>query len=112
MTALLVMIGGALGAGCRYLLAVRFNGRAPMPYGTLIANVTAALLLGVFARAAGEHVLAVAGAGFCGALSTYSTFAWETHALAAVRTVPALTYQLASIVAGVVAAALGWHFAG
>lgn len=112
MTPALVAVGAGLGAVSRYLLALRFNGRAPMPYGTLLANVAAALLLGIFARAAGDHVFALAGVGFCGAFSTYSTLAWETHSLATTRRVHALTYQAISIVAGVAAAALGWQLGG
>ncbi|MPZ97675.1 MAG: fluoride efflux transporter CrcB, partial [Propionibacteriales bacterium] len=97
MTALLVALGGAAGAAVRFRLGVRFNGRQPMPLGTLAANVVAALLLGVFARSAGEQVYALLGVGFCGGLSTYSTFAWETHSLATVNRVHALTYQLTTI---------------
>ncbi|MPZ97657.1 MAG: fluoride efflux transporter CrcB, partial [Propionibacteriales bacterium] len=61
---------------------------------------------------AGEQVYALLGVGFCGGLSTYSTFAWETHSLATVNRVHALTYQLTTIVAGIGAAALGWTLAG
>lgn len=112
MIPVLVAVGGGLGAAGRHLLGLLLNGRAPMPYGTLLANVAAALLLGIFARTAGEHMYALVGVGFCGAFSTYSTLAWETHSLASVRRVHALTYQLISIVAGVAAAALGWQLAG
>jgi CrcB protein len=49
------------------------------PFGTLLVNVIGSLLLGVLiALPADGTVMAVAGVGFCGALSTYSTFGYET----------------------------------
>ncbi len=113
MTVLLVAVGAAVGAPARYLLGLWLNGRAPLPWGTLAANVAGSLLLGAFARAGlGEQMYALLGVGFCGAFTTYSTFGWETHTLLEVNRVHAATYALGSLVAGVVAAALGWWLGG
>ena len=111
MTALLVALGAAAGAPLRYLtdrwmrawLGPRF------PWGTLAVNLAGSLLLGFLAGLpAAAPVMAVAGVGFCGALTTYSTFSYETYRLyldGARRA--ALTNVTVSLVAG-----LGAAFAG
>ena len=78
MTALLVALGAAVGAPLRYLA-----GRAlPGPRGTLLVNVVGSLLLGfLVALPADGVVLAGLGTGFCGALTTYSTFSLDTLGL-------------------------------
>ncbi|CAN5884152.1 N/A [soil metagenome] len=85
-----VALGGALGATGRYLVstfAVERWGVA-FPYGTLFVNVAGSLLLGVvagiFARGTGlpDSVRLLVGVGFCGAFTTFSTFAVETVGLA------------------------------
>jgi CrcB protein len=83
--ALLVVLGGAVGAPLRYLvdrvLRVRYG--AALPWGTFAVNVAGSLLLGLTVGAAVPPALAAAvGTGFCGALTTYSTFAAETVDLA------------------------------
>ena len=112
MTVLLIALGAGLGAPARYLTdrAVQsWHGR-PFPWGTLVVNVCASLLLGVLAGAALDSWLAaLLGTGFCGALSTYSAFSYETLRLAAggARRAAMLNVLL-SLVAGIGAAALGW----
>lgn len=74
MTALLVALGGAAGSSLRYLLGHHLDAR--LPWGTLVANLAASFLLGVFsALALGGHAAALLGTGLCGGLSTYSAFA-------------------------------------
>ena len=87
MSVLLVIVGAALGAPLRYLTdrAVhrRVGGRGP--WGILLVNVAGSLLLGFLAAsatAASASVQAFVGAGFCGALTTYSTFGYDTVRLA------------------------------
>ncbi|WP_111767237.1 fluoride efflux transporter CrcB [Nakamurella deserti] len=88
MTYLWVALGAAIGAPLRYLtdrfVTVRVESRFPV--GTLVVNVAGSLILGLLAGAglAGDDPWQlVVGTGFCGALTTYSTFAWETVRLAA-----------------------------
>ena len=79
MTLLYVAAGAALGAPLRFVLGQLLDGR--LPWGTVAVNVTGSFLLGLFTGMALEGpVMALLGVGFCGALTTYSTFAvqsWE-----------------------------------
>lgn len=113
MTWLLVAVGAAVGAPARYLLGLWLNGRAPFPWGTFAVNVLGSMLLGLFARLGlADHAYALLGTGFCGGFTTYSTFAWESHTLAEVNRVHALTYTGLSLVTGLGAAAVGWWLGG
>jgi CrcB protein len=112
VTVLLIALGAGLGAPARYLTdrAVRAWRGGIFPWGTLLVNVCASLLLGVVTGAGGSpRLTALVGTGFCGALSTYSSFSYETLRLAAggARR-PAALNVLLSLVAGIGAAAVGW----
>lgn len=81
MTAvLLVAAGGALGAAARYLLVLGIAGR--FPWSILTANVAGSFLLGVVLESSASELVLFAGVGFCGALTTFSTFALDTLLLA------------------------------
>jgi CrcB protein len=86
MTWLLIAAGAALGAPARYLLDtwVSSRKRNGPPLGTLLINVSGCALLGALLAVSGSVSLtyAAVGIGFCGAFTTFSTFAWETFALA------------------------------
>lgn len=89
MTLLLIALGAAVGAPLRYLTDRFIQARhdAVFPWGTLTVNVVGSLIMGflVGAAAAGRldpMILTVLGPGFCGALTTYSTFGYETLRLA------------------------------
>jgi len=102
----------ALGAPARYLTdrAVQRRVSGTRPWGTVTVNVAGSLVLGVVASAAaGQGWAALVGTGFCGALTTYSTFGYETVKLAASDDAQGAAVNVGvSIVAGVAAAALGW----
>ena len=76
----LVGLGGVAGALARHLLGERIDARTG---DTLAVNVLGSLALGaLLAAPVGESVLLLAGTGFCGAFTTFSTFAFETVRLA------------------------------
>ena len=79
------------------------------PWGTLTVNVVGSLLLGFLtAVPADPAVAALVGTGFCGALTTYSTFSFETLRL--VQT-GARFYAVVNVGASIVAG-LGAAYAG
>ena len=89
MTILLVALGAAVGAPLRYFTDRTIQARhdSVFPWGTLTVNVVGSMLLGLLiggAAAGGVSpaVVAAAGPGFCGGLTTYSTFSYETVRLA------------------------------
>ena len=115
MTVLLVALGAAIGAPLRYLIdrTVQRAHDSVFPWGTFAVNVTGSLILGVLVGGAlSQPVLAVLGTGLCGALTTYSTFGFETVRLFEQRArFYAVAYAIASIVAGLGAAFVGFTVA-
>ena len=99
MTAIaLVAVGGALGAVVRYLLATRWTAR--FPWAILVANLAGSFGLGVLLGTASPGLLLFAGVGFCGALTTFSTFALDTFVLVREGRIAASAGNLAASVAG------------
>lgn len=81
MTAVLVFLGAMVGAPARYLIdrAVQRRHDTGFPWGTFTVNVIgSAILGGAIAATTNPEMMAVLGVGFCGALTTYSTFGYET----------------------------------
>ena len=113
MTWLLVGAAGALGALSRYGISLAIGVR-PFPISTLLINVTGSFLLGLVltlgaARLPPQVTTAIA-VGFLGAYTTYSTFSWELFALGRTdRLAAAAAYLALSVIAGVLAAALGYR---
>lgn len=109
----MVALGAIVGAPARYLTdrAVQRAHASRMPWGTLTVNAAASLVLGVVGGAAqlSPDVAALVGTGFCGALSTFSTFSFETVRLADDREwFHAVVNVSISLLAGLGAVTLGF----
>ena len=85
---LAISIGAIFGANARWVIS-RFAARiiSPVfPYGTLFINVTGSFVVGFFMIWSSERVLLdprwrlLVVVGFCGAFTTFSSFAFETMA--------------------------------
>jgi fluoride exporter len=114
VTVLLVLLGGAVGAPSRYLIDryVQRRHDSVFPWGTLTVNVAGCLVLGLLTGAAHAlpgPVLTLAGTGFCGALTTFSTFGFETTRLLEEGSLlEGGLNALTGLVVGIGAAALGY----
>jgi len=120
VTALLVAVGGAIGAVLRYLVDrwVQRRSESGFPFGTLTVNIAGSALLGLVTGltligAGGDAVRSFVGVGLCGSLTTYSTFGYDTVRLftegARWR---AVVNVVVTLLAGFAAAAAGLVLAG
>ncbi len=124
MSWLLVILGAMVGAPVRYLTdrAVQTRHDTVFPWGTFTVNVIASGVLGVVtgavsAGAASSRVALLVGTGLCGALSTYSTFSYETvrlaqdgaRLLAAANIVFSVLASVGAAVIGITLARAAWH---
>jgi len=114
MTFVWVALGASVGAPLRFLVdrTIQTRHDTVFPWGTLTANLTGCLVLGFLVAAATRFPVAVEaalGTGFCGALTTYSTFSYETlRLLEDGARFYAVAYVLGSLAAGFGAVGLGW----
>ncbi|MEA3064464.1 MAG: fluoride exporter [Sphingomonadales bacterium] len=114
---LLVMIGGAAGAGLRWefgRLALRQLG-AGFPWGTLGVNLIGGLLMGMLAGAitaqgsAERPLWLLLGVGLLGGFTTFSAFSFDLFAmLERGRAGGAMLYVAASVLGSLLLLALGW----
>ena len=119
MTVLLVLVGGAIGAPLRYLtdLFVQSRHDSVFPWGTFAVNVAGSLVLGGTAGAVAAAdgpawVLTLVWTGFCGALTTFSTFGFETVRLVDDGSLLEAALNVsASLVVGMAACVAGWSLA-
>jgi CrcB protein len=120
VTFLLVLLGGTIGAPARYLAdrALQARHDSVFPWGTFAVNMAGSLVLG-FLLGAQRHlglsasVVLLLGTGFCGGLTTFSTFGYETLRLLEDGAVgEAGLNVIGSLVLGVLAAWLGFRLAG
>ena len=109
---LLIAVGGALGSIARYWVGSTIAGRMGIrfPYGTLIVNITACLVIGFTMTYLGRRVdlnpawRFLIPVGFIGAYSTFSTYEWETlSTLRAGAFTMAALYAVGSLLLGLIA---------
>jgi CrcB protein len=81
----LIWIGGVTGALCRYHVGRVIQRGNLFPVGTCIINISGSFAFGLLASYIAtatnphrEQLVLLLGVGFCGAYTTFSTFAWET----------------------------------
>jgi CrcB protein len=111
-----IAIGGALGSVARFMVGSSVANRmgTRFPYGTLVINITACLIIGMTLEILNRHtninpaVRYLLPIGFIGAYSTFSTFEWEIFSsLNSGAFWIAVLYVASSLVFGLVAVALG-----
>lgn len=123
MTALLIIIGAAVGAPSRFLLDQYLRRFIKYPYGILAINVFGSFVIGltvahaqstsVFYRVGTtDNMHALVAIGFAGAFTTWSTFILDLYlAFELKQYKSAVTNLLLSIAFGLMAVALGMHLA-
>lgn len=106
---LLVMIGGAIGAGLRYeagRVSLRLIGPS-FPWGTLAVNLIGGLLMGVLAgvlirTGGGETARLLIGVGVLGGFTTFSAFSLDTYNMVARGQAElAVAYVAASVIGSI-----------
>lgn len=119
MTVWWVALGAAVGAPLRFLVSRLLDrGRTrlsqALPWGTLVANVTGSLVLGWLAGAGADPVpTAMLGTGLCGALTTFSTFSYESWQLIEAGAVGRAALNVgANLLLGFAAVSLGLALGG
>ena len=116
---MLIIVGSAVGAPSRWLVDGLVQGKhdSVFPWGTFTVNVLGSFLLGLVLGVgldgdAATRLVALAGTGFCGAFTTYSTFAYESWVLAEEGSSRIAVLNVgASVVVGLGAAFGGWQLA-
>jgi CrcB protein len=108
-----IAVGGSLGAIARYWVGSEVANRlgTKFPYGTLVINITACIIIGFSITYLGKRTELnpawrfLIPVGFVGAYSTFSTYEWET--LSSLRTGAfslAALYAIGSLILGILAA--------
>jgi fluoride exporter len=111
----LIFLGGGFGSLARFFIGKQLpnNTYFNFPIGTLLANLIASLILGIFIGQEIHHKLdfnyrALIAIGFCGGFSTFSTFSADTlHLLQTNRYVEAFINILLNIILCILATFVG-----
>ncbi len=112
---LLVAAGGGIGAALRYVIYLLLKPQL-FPYATLTINIAGSFILGIIMamsvrenNSLPENIKLFLATGICGGFTTFSTFSYENlYLLQSGKHNLAFIYILASVVAGISAAWLGF----
>lgn len=112
---LAIFIGGGLGSLSRYGISIMLRTYSmDFPFATLLVNIIGSLILGftiaLFWNKAhlNDTVRLAIAVGFCGGLTTFSTFSWETFDLIKNgEFILAVIYALISVLTCILAVSLG-----
>lgn len=115
-----VAIGGSLGSVVRFtfLSAWRaYAGIPRFPWPTFISNIVGSLVLGILMAWVSKHADATKtaalflflGIGFCGGLTTFSTFVYEISVLFKNTPLLSIFYLTTSLVAGLICLGIGYY---
>lgn len=115
-----VFIGGGVGCVFRYLISLYFNKSSAsiFPLGTFVVNMLGCLLLGFFFAVLMNKSEISSGlklflsVGFCGGLTTFSTFSWELITIFPQNQILALLYGVISLIFGLFFVLLGIYIGG
>ena len=109
----LVFLGGGLGSALRYYFSVVVNSQEIQWLPTLTVNLLGCMILGLLFGLFDKQSIAqswylLLGVGFCGGLTTFSTFSLEVfNLMKQLDYVGMLTYLLISILGGLLFVFLG-----
>lgn len=115
LNVLAIFIGGGLGSLTRYGIAIWLKSASiSFPFATLTVNIIGSFILGfaaaMFWKEAHLHTtlkLAIT-VGFCGGLTTFSTFSWETFDMIKNgETLLACIYAILSVLVCIIAISFG-----
>jgi fluoride exporter len=111
-----VIVLGGVGAVLRFLVDRAVSSRIvrSFPFGTLVVNLSGALVLGAIAGLAlSPHLALLVGTALVGSYTTFSTWMLETQRLGEERQIwPAVANIVVSVACGLAAAALGLWLGG
>ena len=110
-TAVVIGVGGAAGALARYAVDIGLDGGRQS---TFAVNVFGSALLGALvAQSPSDMTFAAAGTGFCGAFTTFSSFAVTVAQTAANgRLGVALLDAAGTLIAALIGVGVGWTLVG
>lgn len=115
-TLLVIGIGGFFGTMARYLISMWVDKSTNFPFGTLTVNVVGSFVMGIIMALSLKYFLIsetwrlILGVGFLGALTTYSTFSFETLQLMHTQEWSKVAANILLNVCGtLLAVAAGWN---